>query len=106
MVCGVGGVDRAGNLHAVAFIVWQNSSAYYIAGGGDPVFRSSGAHSLVLWEAIRQVSRYTGKFDFEGSMLPGVERFFRGFGAVQTPYFMITRGKLTLLDRIRIKLKQ
>ena len=101
-----GGVDRAGNLHAVAFIVWQNSSAYYIAGGGDPVFRSSGAHSLVLWEAIRQVSRYTGKFDFEGSMLPGVERFFRGFGAVQTPYFMITRGKLTLLDRIRIKLKQ
>lgn len=100
-----GGVDKDGNLHAAAFIVWQNSSAYYIAGGGDPVFRNSGAHSLVMWEAIKYVSRYTGRFDFEGSMLPGVERFFREFGAVQTPYFMITRGKLSLLDRVRIKLR-
>ncbi|MDR1336935.1 MAG: GNAT family N-acetyltransferase [Tannerella sp.] len=100
-----GGADRDGNLHAVAFVVWQDSSAYYIAGGGDPAFRSSGAHSFVLWEAIRYVSQYAGQFDFEGSMLPGVERFFREFGAVQTPYFRICRGKQTLLDRIRIKLK-
>lgn len=100
-----GGVDKEGNLHAVAFVVWQDSSAYYIAGGGDPAFRASGAHSLVLWEAIKYVSRFTGKFDFEGSMIPGVERFFREFGAVQTPYFMISRGKRSLLDRIRIKLK-
>ncbi|MDR1097970.1 MAG: GNAT family N-acetyltransferase [Tannerella sp.] len=100
-----GGIDRDGNIHAVAFIVWQNSSAYYIAGGGDPAFRSSGAHSLVLWEAIKYVSQYTGQFDFEGSMLPGVERFFREFGAVQTPYFRISRGKPTLLDRVQIKLR-
>lgn len=100
-----GGVDKDGNLHAAVFIVWQDTSAYYIAGGGDPAFRASGAHSLVMWEAIKYVSRYTEQFDFEGSMLPGVERFFREFGAIQTPYFMITRGKLSLLDRVRIKLR-
>lgn len=100
-----GGIDKDGNMHAVAFVVWQNSSAYYIAGGGDPEFRASGAHSFVLWEAVKYVSRYTDQFDFEGSMLPGVERFFREFGAVQTPYFMIRRGKPDLLDRIRIKLR-
>ena len=100
-----GGYDKAGNLHAAAFVVWQNSSAYYIAGGGDPALRSSGAQSLVLWEAIKHVSQYTDTFDFEGSMLPGVERFFREFGAVQTPYFMIYRGQLGLLDRARIKLR-
>ena len=100
-----GGFDEAGNIHAAAFIVWQDSSAYYIAGGGDPALRQSGAHSLVMWEAIQYVSQFTDKFDFDGSMLHGVEYFFRGFGAVQTPYFTIRRGKPTLMDRVRMKLK-
>lgn len=99
-----GGYDPDGRLHAAAFVVWQESSAYYLAGGGDPALRDSGAHSLVLWEAIRYVSQYTGRFDFEGSMLPGVERFFREFGAVQTPFFTITKGKLSLLYRAWLKL--
>lgn len=70
-----GGYDEKGRLHAVAFIVWQESSAWYLAGGGNPTLRESGAHSLILWEAIRYVSQYTDTFDFEGSMIPGVERF-------------------------------
>lgn len=101
-----GAYDTAGQLHAAAFVVWQTQSAYYIAGGGDPALRDSGAHSLVLWEAIRYVSTFTDRFDFEGSMLPGVERFFREFGVRQTPYFAITKGKLSLLDRARIKLNR
>lgn len=99
-----GGYDDSGQLHAAAFIVWQSSSAYYIAGGGNPSLRDSGAHSLVIWEAIQSVSEHTRTFDFEGSMLPGVERFFREFGAVQMPFFTITRGKLSLFNKIKIKL--
>jgi hypothetical protein len=102
-----GGYDEENRLHAAVFIVWQDSSAYYIAGGADPALRDSGAHALVMWEAIRAVSEYTTLFDFEGSMLPGVERFFRGFGATQTPYFAISKGKggLSLWSRMMIKLK-
>jgi lipid II:glycine glycyltransferase (peptidoglycan interpeptide bridge formation enzyme) len=100
----LGGYDRNGRLHAAAFVVWQESSAYYLAGGADPALRDSGAHSLVLWEAIQAMAAHTSLFDFEGSMLPGVERFFREFGAFQTPYYTITKGKLCLLDRVRIKL--
>jgi len=99
-----GGYDEEGNLHAAAFIVWQESSAYYLAGGENPELRKSGAHSLVLWEGIRYVSQYTDVFNFEGSMIPGVERFFREFGAKQTPYFTITRGKLSLIYRAWHKL--
>lgn len=99
-----GGYDTDGNLHAAAFIVWQKSSAYYLAGGGNPEFRDSGAHSLVLWTAIRELSAYTRMFDFEGSMLPGVERFFREFGAKQHPFFTITKGNLNLWNKMRIKL--
>jgi hypothetical protein len=101
-----GGYDIEGNLHAVAFVVWQEHSASYIAGGGDPQLRDSGAHSLVLWEVIKHVSQFTDTFDFEGSMIPGVERFFSGFGAKQTPYFTIAKGKLSLVSRIKIKIKR
>ncbi len=101
-----GGYDQNGRLHAAAFVVWQKRSAHYIAGGSDPAHRDSGAQSLVLWECIRFASQHTDLFDFEGSMLPGVERFFREFGAVQTPFFTISKGKLSLLDRVRVKLSK
>ena len=32
-------------------------------------------------------------FDFEGSMLRPVERFFRGFGSLQTPYLRVSRAR-------------
>lgn len=101
-----GGYDDQGRIHSAALVVWQESSAWYLAGGGDPALRNSGAHSLVLWEAIRDLSGICDRFDFEGSMLPGVERFFREFGAIQTPFFTISKGKPSLIDRVRIKLSR
>jgi len=100
-----GAYDEKGLLHSAAFVVWQSSSAYYIAAGGDPDLRNSGGQSLALWEAIRYVSQFTDIFDFEGSMLQGVEFFFRSFGAVQMPYFTISKGKISLFDRLMIKIR-
>jgi len=100
-----GGYDPEGRLHAVVLVVWQKQSAYYLAGGSDPELRHSSAHSLILWEAIQHVANYTDVFDFEGSMIPGVERFFREFGGIQTPYFVIQKGNMSLLDRIMLKLQ-
>ena len=99
-----GGYDAEGRLHAAVFVVWQPSGASYIAGGSHPEWRRSGAHALTLWEAILHAAQFTDTFDLEGSMLRGVERFFREFGGVQTPYFCIRRGRLSLLDRARMKL--
>lgn len=53
--------------------------------------RNSGATSLLMWEAIKFASTVSKKFDLEGSMLEPVERFFRGFGTVQKPYFTISK---------------
>ena len=99
-----GGYDEKRQLHSAVFIVWQDITACYLAGGGNPTLRNSGAHSLILWECICYVSQFIDTFDFEGSMIPGIERFFREFGAIQTPYFTITKGNLSLINRVRIKL--
>jgi hypothetical protein len=87
----LGASDDEGRVHAVAYIVWDECSAYYLLGGGDPETRTSGAASLLLWEAVRRARAVTRSFDFEGSMLPPVERFFRAFGGRQTPYLDVSR---------------
>ncbi len=82
--------DEDGRVHAGNLIVWNKHCAYYLMGGGDPQLRNSGAMSLAMWHAIEFASKVAKIFDFEGSMIEPVERFFRGFGAVQTPYFAMT----------------
>ena len=84
-------IDNTGNIHAAVYVVWDQFSAYYLMGGGDPKYRTSGAHSLLLWETIKFTSKFVSSFNFEGSMIEPVERFFRAFGAEQKPYFNITR---------------
>jgi hypothetical protein len=93
-------VDKEGRHHAGVFLIWDKNSAYYLMGGGDPNLRNSGATSFCMWEAIKFSSTVTKKFDFEGSMIEPVERFFRAFGAKQKTYFTITKTP-SLLLRIR-----
>ena len=84
--------DASERVHAVAYVVWDRSSAYYLLSGADPALRASGAQSLLLWEAILRSREVTSTFDFEGSMLVPVERFFRDFGGRQTPYLHVSRA--------------
>lgn len=84
-------IDESGRVHAVLYLVWDKNSSYYLIGGGDPELRNSGASSLCIWEAIKFSSTVTNSFDLEGSMVEGIERFFRGFGAKQKEYFRIMK---------------
>ncbi len=71
--------------------IWDVNIAYNILGDGNPDLRNIGANSLCMWEAIKFASTVTHKFDFEGSMIESVERFFRAFGARQMPYFQVSK---------------
>ena len=83
--------DVQGRQHAAAYIVWDDNSAYYLLGGGDPALRNSGAASLCMWEAIRYAATVTKRFDFCGSMAEPIEHFVRAFGGRQCPYFSVSK---------------
>lgn len=85
------GVDSSQRIHSASYIIWDENSAYSLAGGGDPEFRNSQAMTLILWKAIQFTSSVTEKFDFEGSMVEPIERFFRKYGGIQKPYFNISK---------------
>ena len=74
------GVD--GEPHAAGYFVWDDRTMYYLVGASDSELRSSGATSLLLWSAVELASERGLSFDFEGSMLRSIERFFRAFGGV------------------------
>lgn len=84
--------DENQNLHSALYLVWDENCAYYIIGGSDPGLRSSGAASLLMWEAIQFASTVVKQFNFCGSMIEPIERFFRSFGAIQKPYFSISKN--------------
>jgi lipid II:glycine glycyltransferase (peptidoglycan interpeptide bridge formation enzyme) len=83
--------DDDGKIHSVLFYVWDNDAAYYLHGVTNPLFKTSGSMSLLLWEAIKRSKDKTKSFNFEGSMIEPIERYFRAFGGKQTPYFEISK---------------
>lgn len=95
--------DRDGNVHSVAYFVCDEKVWYYLFGASDPQYRSSGAQSLVLWEAMQMAGRQTSIFDFEGSMIEGIENFFRQFGGQCVPYFEVRKNGL--LGDIMVSIK-
>lgn len=90
-----------GALVAAIYIVFDNGTAYYLAGGANEIGRRNGAMHLLLWRGIEAAASVGCQyFDFEGSMLPNVEAFFRGFGAEQKVYFRVRKAKNSIYKKI------
>jgi hypothetical protein len=88
ILCAVDAQDR---VHAGVSLVWDGSSVYALLRASDPELRGSGAASFILWKAIEFASCEGKAFDFVGSWVEPIERFVRGFGGRQIPFFEITR---------------
>jgi len=82
---------------STVFCVYEKDIAYYLLGGYDDKNFHTSAGAFAMWNAI-QHSKVLGlkTFDFEGSMIIPVEKYFRGFGGNITPYFTINKANLFL----------
>lgn len=76
-----GAVDATGKVHAAQMLVHDCDVSYYLIGGFDPESQIPGAVSLLLWNAIKVSHGLKNTFDFEGSSVQGVEKYFSSFGA-------------------------
>ena len=94
-------IDNDEHIHAIAFIVWDRMAAYYLIAMRDAKYNSSGGTEFLIYEMIKYVSQFVDVFDFEGSMLEGVEQSFRYFNAQQTEYYSISKINNKLLKLYR-----
>jgi hypothetical protein len=82
-------------------LAYDTKRAYYIMGG---ISRDNNfAMSYLLWEAMLYVKNTLNLevFDFEGSMIPSIERYFRKFGGDLTPYYSLSNILLTIKNSIK-----
>lgn len=78
---------------AACGIVHDGRTAYYLLGGYRAEDRHHGAGALAVSAAIRHAQeRGMQTFDFEGSVIPPIERFFRGFGGRLVPYLTVNKA--------------
>jgi hypothetical protein len=80
-----------------AFCILDNHTCYYLLGGYDNDNKHQAAGVIVIWQCILHAKQKNLKiFDFEGSMLPEVEKYFRGFGGNLIPYYRVSKAKLVV----------
>lgn len=92
---------------AAAFCAHAAGTCYYLLGGVDKARASNGAGALAVDACIGQAHALgLSVFDFEGSMLPEVERYFRTFGGTPTPYFTVNRAPFLTEVALKKKLRQ
>ena len=89
---GIFGLHSDGELHTAAFIGYSRTRCIYLNGCSNNTGKERRG-MFILMDHLIQLHR--GKkqiFDFEGSNIPGVARFFEGFGADRTVYQRIMRS--------------
>lgn len=90
----VGVVADNDKVIAGGFFLYDNNVCYYLLGGKSYSANIPGSQELVIWEGIKFASQISKSFDFEGSMIPGIESFFRAFGGRPQIYFRVRKGNL------------
>jgi len=85
-----------GGLSAAGFFLEFEGRTVYLMSAQNPTEKQNGAMTRLIWEAMKKGLGKGRLFDFEGSMMEGVEGFFRGFGAGPIPYLFIEKNDLPL----------
>jgi len=84
-----GAYDENHNLISVTGIVYDNKIAYQLFNGIDIKNQVRGANAYTIFYAIKYFHNTCNYYDFEGSMIFGVEQFFRRFNGEQVQYMRI-----------------
>ena len=78
---------------AVYFCRWKNRIVYLNA-VSDDVGKENGGMFLLVDTIIKMNAESDAILDFEGSMIPGVARFYAGFGASPEKYYRLKFNQL------------
>lgn len=88
---------KDGKLIGVVFCVYDKQSCYYLLGGVDKESGIQGVNNLLVQKSIERAKNLgCSIFDFEGSMLKGVEKFFRSFGPELFPYYTVNKANVLI----------
>lgn len=91
--------NSSDEIQAAAFFMNYKSTWIYLKGFSVPDGRNNGAMHFIFDSFIREISTSYEILDFGGSAVPGVAKFYRGFGAVDSLYLRFRQNHLPALIR-------
>lgn len=98
---------RDNELLGVVFCVFDKHTCYYLLGGIMKDTGIQGVNNLLVQKSIEYAKELgCTTFDFEGSMLKGVEKFFRSFGPELVPYYTVNKARLPLELILKFKKRE
>ena len=77
---------------ATALFIHSHNRHINLLPAANQAGKEVGATALLLDHIIRQHANTDTLMDFEGSLIVGIARFYRGFGAEDVPYFRLSRS--------------
>lgn len=91
--------DKRKRLISVAYFIFSHNKIYYLFAANSTVGKEKRAMFFLMDEFIRKYSEKNVILDFEGSMIPGLARYYEGFGAVAGKYQQIISNQLPFYIR-------
>ncbi len=82
------------DLLAAAYFIFSHGKAYYLFGATNDEGKKQSAMFLLFDSFIRRYAQKHLTLDFEGSTIPGLARFYEGFGAISTTYAVLQYNRL------------
>mgnify|MGYP000736310295 CR=1 FL=1 len=91
--------DSTNSLVAAQFWILYQGRATLLLNAASSWAKSQGLPTLLIDRAIDLWSGRVAVFDFEGSSIPGLHRFYSGFGAQDRPYYLHIDNRLPAVLR-------
>lgn len=86
--------DPGGEITAGAFLLFHQNMVYYLNAFSSDTGMENGSAFTIVDGFIREFAGTGMILDFEGSEIEGIDRFYRGFGALEKSYFHISRSRV------------
>jgi hypothetical protein len=86
--------DAKQHLLAAAYFIFSHGKAYYLFGATNNEGKKKSAMFFLFDSFIRRYAQKHLTLDFEGSTIPGLARFYEGFGAISTTYKVLQYNRL------------
>ncbi len=92
--------SKSGELLACGSFLMQKGRIIFLIGTSSASGRENGAMHFLMDSIVFQFANHKMLFDFEGSEIPGIARFYKSFGAIKTHYFRLKMNRLPWLLRL------
>lgn len=101
-----GAFDKNNELCAGTFLLKSHHRIVFLFSANNKIARQTGAMHLLIDNVVQRYSGQALTFDFEGSEIPGLARFYAGFGSTETYYPSLTYNRLPFPLKSTIRILQ